>query len=134
MKKKSFKKGTADMITSLVGGAIAGVAAVAVDKYVLKNTDPLYSGVGMVAAGAVLPMFVSVKGSAEAGAGLIAVGAERIAKKYMPSGTTAVSGLQFNRPRFKFIGNSQSRATEFLSEPMSTIGGSKKKAEMGIVE
>ncbi len=122
------------MITSLVGGAIAGVAAAAVDKYVLKNTDSLYSGIGMVAAGAVLPMFVSVKGSAEAGAGLIAAGAERLAKKYLPSGSTAVSGLQYSRPRYKFIGNPQTRATEFLKEPFDTISGTKKKAKMGIVQ
>lgn len=132
MRRKSMKKGTSDMVMSLVAGAVAGVAAQAADKYFLSTVDPLYSGIGMAAVGAALPMFLDVKGTPEVGAGLIALGAERIAGKYM--GGASLSGIAYQRPRYKFIGSPQRNATEFLSAPGATVSGAKKKGSMKVVD
>lgn len=122
------------MLVSVVGGAAAGLAAVAADKYLLKSVDPLYTGIGMVAVGAVLPAMVSMKGVNEAGAGLIAVGAEKIAGKYL--NTPSVSGniSAYRKQRFSTIGSPARSATEFLANPINTVSGMKKKSELSVID
>ena len=133
-KRKSMKKGAGDMLVSVVGGAAAGLVAVAADKYLVKNVDPLYTGIGMVAIGAAFPAFVAMKGVAEAGAGLIAVGSQKIADKYLTPSSVAGMARVYQKSRFSTIGSPQRSADRFLEPAMSTISGTKKKNKMNVID
>lgn len=90
MKRKKNQSGLA---ARLAGGAVGGALAQVLAGTLMKSFSPVIKNVVLVAGGAVLPEVTSMKGVAEAGTGLIAVGAANLAASYIPG----VAGTPFSR-------------------------------------
>lgn len=91
------KKTTSGLAARLAGGAVGGALAQVLAGTVMKNFSPVISNIVLVAGGAVLPEVASIKGLAEAGTGLIAVGAANLAANYIPGLTPTTAGTPFSR-------------------------------------
>ncbi len=91
------KKTTGGLATRLAGGAVGGALAQILTGTVMKNFSPVISNIVLVAGGAVLPEVASIKGLAETGTGLIAVGAANLAANYIPGLTPTTAGTPFSR-------------------------------------
>ncbi len=82
---KNRKTRTANIVKTVIGGAAGGAAVQVVKGTLTQNLDPLYTGIGAIAVGAVVPAFVKMDGVAELGAGMIGAGAAMVLANTVPS-------------------------------------------------
>lgn len=90
MKKKTK---TDRIVKTVLGGAAGGAICQVVKGTIMKGKNSLYTDLGAIAIGAVLPALVKMDGIGELGAGMIGAGAAGVIASSVPS----LAGTPFSR-------------------------------------
>lgn len=90
MKKKTK---TDRIVKTVLGGAAGGAICQVVKGTIMKGKSSLYTDLGSIAIGAILPSLVKMDGIDELGAGMIGAGAAGVIASSVPS----LAGTPFSR-------------------------------------
>lgn len=90
MKKKTK---TDRIVKTVLGGAAGGAICQVVKGTIMKGKSSLYTDLGSIAIGAILPSLVKMDGIGELGAGMIGAGAAGVIASSVPS----LAGTPFSR-------------------------------------
>jgi hypothetical protein len=90
MKKKTK---TDRIVKTILGGAAGGAICQVVKGTIMKGKSSLYTDLGAIAVGAILPSLVKMDGIGELGAGMIGAGAAGVIASSVPS----LAGTPFSR-------------------------------------
>ncbi|WP_418929481.1 hypothetical protein [Barnesiella intestinihominis] len=107
MKKKTK---TDRIVKTVLGGAAGGAITQVVKGTIMKGKNSLYTDLGAIAIGAVLPALVKMDGIDELGAGMIGAGAAGVIASSVPS----LSGLNL-----ALSGNQTDYRRRLISGPRS---------------
>ena len=89
--KKKMK--TDRIVKTVLGGAAGGAICQVVKGTIMKGKSSLYTDLGAIAVGAILPALVKMDGIGELGAGMIGAGAAGVIASSVPS----LAGTPFSR-------------------------------------